>query len=179
MGEVRRGRAAWVFGNHFDVDLIVGIKNVSTTDMDVLMADVMQSYDPDFRSVVMRGDFLVGGFNFGYGHPHPQAMKVMRELGIHAIVAGSFAFPFFRSELASGMALITCPEGVGKVSRWDELKLDLDHEFLDNETTGDRYPIDPVPPVAMEMIKAGGVVGYLKDVLRQSRGDADAATGQE
>jgi 3-isopropylmalate/(R)-2-methylmalate dehydratase small subunit len=166
MGNVRKGRAAWVFGDHFDVDLIVGIKNVSTTDMNTLLAAVMQSYDPDFRGVVTSGDFLVAGFNFGYGHPHPQAMTVMRELGIHTIVSGSFAFPFFRSELASGMALITCPEAVGKISRWDEMKLDLEHEILVNETTGDRYRVDPVPPVAIEMIKAGGVVGYLKHVLR-------------
>jgi 3-isopropylmalate/(R)-2-methylmalate dehydratase small subunit len=170
MGTVRKGRAAWVFGNHFDVDLIVGIQNVSTTDMNTLMEAVMQSYDPDFKSVLTRGDFLVAGFNFGYGHPHPQAMAVMRELGIHTIVSGSFAFPFFRSELASGMALITCPEAVGKISRWDQMKLDLEHEILDNETTGERYRIDPVSPVGVEMIKAGGVVGYLKTVLRLGRG---------
>jgi 3-isopropylmalate/(R)-2-methylmalate dehydratase small subunit len=165
MEDVRKGRAAWVFGNHFDVDLIVGIRNVSTMDMNVLMAAVMQSYDPDFRSVAGPGDFLVAGFNFGYGHPHPQAMTVMRELGIRTIVAGSFAFPFFRSELASGMALIACPEAVGKISRWDAMKLDLERGILDNETTGNEYRIDPVPPVALELIKAGGVVGYLKGVL--------------
>ena len=162
MSNIFKGRAAWVFEDNFDVDLIVGVKNISTTDMTMLKADVMQSYDKEFKESVKSGDFLVGGSNFGYGHPHPQPMMVMRELGIHAVIAKSFAFPFFRSELASGMALITCADALKKVSRWDELKLDIEKEVLINLSTGERLTLDPIPPVILEMINAGGVVNYLR-----------------
>jgi len=162
MSNIFKGCAAWVFEDNFDVDLIVGVKNISTTDMTMLKADVMQSYDKKFKESVKKGDFLVGGSNFGYGHPHPQAMMVMRELGIHAVIAKSFAFPFFRSELASGMALITCPDALKKVSRWDELELDIEKEVLINLSTGERLTLDPIPPVILELINAGGVVNYLR-----------------
>lgn len=162
MDQALRGRVVWIFGDNFDIDLIVGIKNISTTDLEPLMADVMQSYDKDFRASVREGDFLVGGTNFGYGHPHPQAMMVMRALGIQTIIAESFAFPFYRSELASGMALITCPGVSKKVSRWDSLELSLKRGTLMNQSTGEGLILDPVPPVVMEIIEAGGIIGYLK-----------------
>ncbi|MFH1950424.1 MAG: 3-isopropylmalate dehydratase [Pseudomonadota bacterium] len=162
MDNILKGRVSWIFGDHFDVDLIVGIKNISATEMNALLAEFMQSYDKGFKDSVKEGDFLVGGSNFGYGHPHPQAMMVMRELGINAIISESFAFPFYRSEVASGMALITCPEVLKKVSRWDELELYLEKGILNNLSTGEKLVIDPVPPVALEIIDAGGIVNYLK-----------------
>jgi 3-isopropylmalate/(R)-2-methylmalate dehydratase small subunit len=162
MGNILKGRVAWIFGDHFDVDLIVGIKNISITDVNALLSAFMQSYDKNFKTSSRRGDFLVGGSNFGYGHPHPQAMTMMREVGINTIIAKSFAFPFYRSELAGGMALVTCPRAVSRVSRWDELELDLERETLDNRSTGEQFEVDPIPPVAIEMIHEGGVVNYLK-----------------
>ena len=162
MSNILKGRVAWIFEDNFDVDLIVGIKNIANTDMQKLLADVMQSYDKDFKTSVRKGDFLVGGSNFGYGHPHPQSMMVIREFGINAIISESFAFPFFRSELASGMALFTCPDVSKKVSRWDELELDLENSALSNLSNSEKLIIDPVPPVVLEIIDAGGIVNYLK-----------------
>lgn len=162
MSNILKGRVAWIFGGNFDVDLIVGVINISTADMDVLLRDAMRSYDKGFKDSVKEGDFLVGGSNFGYGHPHPQAMMVMRELGINAVIAESFAFPFYRSEVASGMALITCPEVPKKVSLWDELELDMDIGVLSNLSTSQRFALDPLPPVVIEIFRAGGIVNYLK-----------------
>lgn len=162
MSTVLQGRVAWIFPDHFDVDLIVGVGNIAATDMRVLLAACMREYDEHFRDAVRPGDFLVAGSNFGYGHPHPQAMMAMRELGVRVVIAESFAFPFFRSELASGMALVTCARAARGVSRWDELQLDLEAGILKNLSAGEEFRMDPIPPVALEMIRAGGVVGYLK-----------------
>ena len=84
-----RGRVAWVFAeDDFDVDQIVGVKNIKITDIDELAGLAMQSYDPDFRQQVKAGDLLVGGSNFGYGHPHYPPMRAMRHLGIGGVIAG-------------------------------------------------------------------------------------------
>ena len=73
------GRAAWIFTeDDYDIDLIVGIKNIKITDINELAAVTMTSYDPDFAKSVNKGDLLVGGQNFGYGHPHYPAMRAMR-----------------------------------------------------------------------------------------------------
>jgi 3-isopropylmalate/(R)-2-methylmalate dehydratase small subunit len=96
-----RGRAAWVFEeDDYDIDLIVGVRNIKITDVKELAALAMADYMPGFAAGVHRGDLLVGGHNFGYGHPHYPAMRAMRHLGIAAVIAESFSPGFFRGETA-------------------------------------------------------------------------------
>ena len=57
-----KGRVAFVFEERdFDVDQIIGVKNIKIQDVDELAALAMQSYDPDFQKSVGRGDVIVGG----------------------------------------------------------------------------------------------------------------------
>jgi len=84
-----RGRVAWIFAeDDFDIDLIVGVRNIKITDVSELAALAMADYLPDFASTVQKGDVLIGGRNFGYGHPHYPAMRAMRHLGISCVIAG-------------------------------------------------------------------------------------------
>ena len=83
-----RGRVAFVFDElDFDVDQIIGVKNIKIQDVAELAALAMQSYDPDFQQKVRPGDVLVGADNFGYGHPHYPPMRAMRHLGIAGVIA--------------------------------------------------------------------------------------------
>ena len=55
-----QGRASWIFTeDNFDVDQIVGVKNIKVTDIQELAALAMKSYDPDFARVVQKGDLVV------------------------------------------------------------------------------------------------------------------------
>src|SRR5690606_35159812 len=104
------GRAAWVFEeDDYDIDLIVGVRNIKITDVRELASLAMSDYVADFASTVSQGDLLIGGENFGYGHPHYPAMRAMRHLGIAAVIAESFSPGFFRGEMSMGFPLITCP----------------------------------------------------------------------
>ena len=63
-----RGRAAWVFEeDDYDIDLIVGVRNIKITDVKELAALAMADYTPGFAATVGQGDLLIGGHNFGYG----------------------------------------------------------------------------------------------------------------
>jgi len=74
-----RGRVAFIFTEtDFDVDQIIGVKNIKLQDVNELAKVAMQSYDPDFAAAVKPGDLLVGAENFGYGHPHYPPMRAMR-----------------------------------------------------------------------------------------------------
>ncbi|WP_216637001.1 hypothetical protein [Sulfitobacter alexandrii] len=56
------GRAAWIFHEEdYDIDQIIGVKNIRIQDLDELCGIAMQTYDPDFRTSVRPGDLLVGG----------------------------------------------------------------------------------------------------------------------
>ena len=104
---ILQGKAAWAFPDSFDVDYIIGIPNIGLTDLKQITACLMKDFDPEFLDSCAPGDMLIAGKSFGYGHAHPQPMAGMREIGIRCVVAESYLFPFFRSELASGMMLFT------------------------------------------------------------------------
>lgn len=158
-----RGRVAFIFTeDDFDVDQIVGVKNIKITDINELSAAAMQSYDPDFAKTVKQGDILVGAQNFGYGHPHYPPMRAMRHLGIAGMVAESFSPGYWRGEISMGFPQATVPGVLQAVSRWDEIELDWAAGEFRNLTTGTTLPIEPLAQGDREMLEAGGLVDYLK-----------------
>jgi 3-isopropylmalate/(R)-2-methylmalate dehydratase small subunit len=137
-----RGRVAWVFDEpDYDIDLIIGVSNIKITDVKELAALAMSDRDPNFAASVQRGDLLVGGRNFGYGHPHYPAMRAMRHLGISAVVAESFSPGFFRGEISMGFPLVTCPGILAQVQRGDEIEVDWAHSCVRHHGRGTRLPL--------------------------------------
>jgi 3-isopropylmalate/(R)-2-methylmalate dehydratase small subunit len=158
-----RGRAAWIFDqDDFDVDQIVGVKNIKITDVEELAAVAMQGYDPAFAQVVRPGDLLVGGRNFGYGHPHYPPLRAMRHLGIRALLAESFSPGFWRGEISMGFPLIPVPGILQAVQRWDELGVDWTASRVTNQRTGQSLPFEPLSSADRQMLEFGGLLGYLK-----------------
>lgn len=162
MEKIFKGRAAWIFEDNFDVDMIIGIENISVTDLNKILDATMKSKESDFKEKITKGDILIGGKNFGYGHPHPQSMIAMRNLGITTIIAESFAFPFYRSELASGMKLLECKGISTNVSRWDNIIVDLEKQTVFNEEKNVELRMNNIPDIALDIMNNGGIVPYLK-----------------
>lgn len=169
------GRAAWIFQeDDFDIDLIVGIKNIKITDIHELAAVTMNSYDPGFAQSVARGDLLVGGHNFGYGHPHYPAMRAMRHLGVAGVIAESFSPGFFRGEISMGFPLISCPGIRAATERWDTLQVDWAGGVVRNERTGQALAFEPWSSTERATIEAGGFTPYLKARLARERAASGA-----
>lgn len=160
---VLHGRVAWIFPQeNYDVDQIVGVKNIKITDIDELAALAMQSYDPDFAKQVQPNDLLVGGQNFGYGHPHYPPMMAMRKLGISGVIAESFAPGFFRGETSMGFPLLTCPGILQAVSRWDLLSVDWGKGLIINSTNRQSLPFNRLEKADSAFLEHGGLIGFLK-----------------
>ncbi|MDA7416976.1 3-isopropylmalate dehydratase [Xenophilus arseniciresistens] len=170
-----RGRVAWVFEeDDYDIDLIVGVRNIKITDVKELAALAMSDYVSDFASTVSKGDLLVGGENFGYGHPHYPAMRAMRHLGISAVIAESFSPGFFRGEMSMGFPLVTCPGIRAAVARGDELTVDWARSEVKNLRTGKTLALQPFAPSERGMLEAGGLIPYLKRRMAQTRAQDQA-----
>lgn len=160
-----QGRAAWVFREpNFDIDLIVGVDHMKTQDIEVLKSVCMVDFDSKFPSQVREGDILIGGENFGYGHPHYPSCQALRALGISAIIAESFSPGFYRGESSNGFPLIECPGITSKVERWQTVSFDWDSELLEIKGTGETLQCGRVPQKSKDLILAGGIIGYLKQV---------------
>lgn len=158
-----KGRVAWVFDEpNFDIDLIVGVDNIKIKDVEKLKSVCMTDYDPNFAENVREGDVLVGGENFGYGHPHYPSFIALRGLGVKAVIAESFAPGFYRGESNNGYPLIECPGITKHVSRWDTLLFNWETEQLEIINRQMTLPCNPIPQKSRDLIVNGGIMGYLR-----------------
>lgn len=160
--ETFKGRAAWVFGDDFDIDLVIGVTNIKYYDPEKLRSVLMQAYDPSFVDEVKAGDVIVGGRNFGYGHPHYPAMIAMRNAGIVAVVAESYAPGFWRGELYQGMPLVTVPGISSAVERWDEVEVDWKTATVRVARTRKVLHGAAPSPHAIDVVEAGGGLNLLR-----------------
>ena len=160
--DVFRGRVAWIFGDDFDIDLVIGVTNIKYYDPETLRSVCMKAYDENFVDEVRPGDVVVGGRNFGYGHPHYPAMISLRNLGIVAVVAESYAPGFWRGELYQGMPLVTVPGIAEAVQRWDDVEVEWKTATVRIPRTG-RTLVGTAPsPHAIEVVEAGGGLNLLR-----------------
>jgi 3-isopropylmalate/(R)-2-methylmalate dehydratase small subunit len=150
------GRVAYIFGDDFDVDEIVGVENIRTTDIEFLKKVCMTPFEEGFAARVEPGDLLVGGRNFGYGHPHDQPMQSMRALGVAGVVAESFAPLFARSETFNGFPLLSCPGIAAAVERGDRLAVEWEAAEVTVERSDARLQGVPPSADAVGLITAGG-----------------------
>lgn len=158
-----KGRVAFIFEeDDFDVDQIVGVKNIKIQDLDELASLAMTSYDPDFATKVKQGDIIVGGHNFGYGHPHYPPMKALRHLGIEGVIAESFSPGYWRGEISMGFPQCSCPGIRALVNRWDEIEVDWQAGLVRNFTQDTKIEFEPLALSDQQMLEAGGLLPYLK-----------------
>ncbi|MDA0564232.1 3-isopropylmalate dehydratase [Streptomonospora sp. S1-112] len=167
--DVIRGRVAWIFGDDFDVDLVIGVENIKYYDPDVLRSVCMRRYDPEFADTVRLGDVIVGGRNFGYGHPHYPPLVALRNLGITAVLAESFSPGFWRGETYNGMPLLAVPGISTAVRRWDRVEVDWRRSRVRLVDTGARLAGDPLSDRVVKVIEAGGSLNLLLAEHRAAR----------
>jgi 3-isopropylmalate/(R)-2-methylmalate dehydratase small subunit len=158
-----RGRVAYIFdAEDFDVDQIVGIENIKIQDNEELARVSMKEFDPGFAAQVRPGDLLVGGGNFGYGHPHYPAMKLMRHWGVAGVIADSFAPNYWRHEMNMAFPQIACP-GIRVIAeRWDEIEIDWTRGCVVNHTRNRELPFEPFARSDLEILAIGGFIPWLK-----------------
>jgi 3-isopropylmalate/(R)-2-methylmalate dehydratase small subunit len=170
------GRVAYVFKDtDFDVDQIVGVSNIKLQDPEALAKVAMQRFDPDFRSQVRAGDVLVGGRNFGYGHPHFPAMKAMRHMGVAAVIAESFFPVYWRGEISMGFPQVACEGIVAAVKRWDEIEIDWQAGVVRVRRSGAALPFAPHTHAERAILEAGGFKAYLKQRMASNGTTQNAA----
>ena len=137
---------------------------------------VMENYDPSFRELARPGDVLVSGFNFGTGSSREQAATALKHAGILAVLAGSFNDTYKRNALNNGLLVLEAPALVRALkARWGTerrtvrtgLRAEFDAVRSEVRVDGDPYPIDPVGIVAQELIRAGGLDGWVREGLER------------
>jgi len=146
-------------------EIIAGKYKYDELDINKLAMHVFESIDPSFYADAkkLKAPIIVAGANFGCGSSREQAPQVLKACGISCIVAESFARIFYRNGYNIGLPLIECKDVSKRVSHGDRLRVDFDKGTLLNVTMHEVYSFKPIPIFMQEILKAGGLIDYLKN----------------
>jgi len=150
----------WKFGNAVNTDLITPGRYNITTDAKELAKIAFIEHRPEFAKQVRKGDFIVAGRNFGCGSSRETAVTALKECGIEAILAPSFARIFYRNSINNGLMLIVVD---GKfLSEVEESHLlEIKDGKIRNITTGKSTSAN-ISPMLLKLRKYGGILEFLK-----------------
>jgi 3-isopropylmalate/(R)-2-methylmalate dehydratase small subunit len=153
----------WKYGDDVNTDVIFpGKYTYSITDRKEMAEHALEDLDPDFVKNVQPGDIIVAGKNWGCGSSREQAVISLKEAGVGAIVARSFARIYFRNCINEGLPIVTC-DAVDSVETGDEITIDFEQGKV--ITPSGEYHFPPLAPSVMEILDAGGLVPHVKQKL--------------
>src|SRR3989339_1800147 len=149
----------WKFGDNISTDLIAPGKYLHLrSNLPELAKHVMEDADGDFARNVKKGDFIVGGNNFGLGSSREHAPTIIKLAGVNGVLAKSFARIFFRNAINIGLLLIECD--TDKINQDDEIEVDLEKGIVKNLTQNIDIPITPLPDVMIKILNEGGLAKH-------------------
>jgi 3-isopropylmalate/(R)-2-methylmalate dehydratase small subunit len=125
----------------------------------------MRDIDPEFPRRMAPGGFMVAGKNFGCGSSREGAPLSLKAAGVRVIIAEEFARIFYRNALNICLPVIECPGAAAAIDLGDELEVDLSSGRIRNITEGSLIQGIPIPGFLLEMMKAGGLIAFLKKQL--------------
>ncbi len=102
---------------------------------------------------VAPGSVVVGGTNFGCGSSREQAVSCLKGHEL-VIVAKGFARIFLQNGINLGLRMLVCP--ALEASEGDELE--LGEQAVLNRTTGQSFPLLPMPRSRQAILDAGGLI---------------------
>lgn len=157
----------WKFGNDVDTDQIIPSQYLLLPTIAEMKQFTFEPLDRDFASKVQPGDIIVGGENFGSGSSREQAPRVLKELGVNAIVTKSFARIFFRNSINIGLPVLVCPDIYKSVISGEILEIDVSKGSIKKLTDKQEFSSTILPGHVMKILEANGLIEF----LNAGRGD--------
>jgi methanogen homoaconitase small subunit len=140
-----------------DTDVVIAGRYLRTKDRSIWGAHVFEDLDPGIAPR-LKGSVIIAGKNFGCGSSREQAAIAIKEAGVVAVVAPSFARIFFRNAINIGLPLIECDLTCDEES---PVTFNLAEGWLENG--GKHHEIRPLSPRMQEILAAGGLVEYWRN----------------
>ena len=163
-----KGKVAKKFADDINTDYIIPAHILQESWDKQFFADhAFESYDPSFKAAARanKESIVVASNNFGCGSSREQAVYAIKYNNVVAVVAQSFPDIFYRNCLNNGLLPIQVQD-TSKIAVGDELLIDLDSRTLTDVTKRSDYKIIATD-VAIEQMKRGGFLGYVRERLRQ------------
>ena len=147
-------------GDGVSTDTIMPGRYNVTTDRDALRRGCLIEARPDFVETVRPGDVIVAGRNFGCGSSREHAPLAIRQNGVGAVIAASFARIFYRNAVNIGLPVIRCAGLAEAVEDGDELTVDARSGAI--QVHGRPFQGEPPSGVALQIMEAGSLLDLIK-----------------
>ena len=152
---------AWKFGDSISTDLICpGRYFHLRSNLPELAKHVLEDADKEFASKMAKGDFVVGGSNFGLGSSREHAPTIIKLAGVSAVLAKSFARIFYRNAINVGLPLLECD--TDKIEPGDEITVDLATGVITDMTRGVELKAHPLPRAMLNILNDGGLLAHIE-----------------
>ena len=159
MSTIIAGRV-WKFGDNINTDLMLPGDVHAGTEEEQAKA-VFAANRPGWLNEMARGDFIVGGRNYGTGSSRPAA-RSLRNIGIACLIADSINSLFFRNSVNFGLLALECP---GVSAAFEELQIaevSLNDFTVRNRATGKVLQALIVPANMLALMQGGGIYPVLE-----------------
>ena len=150
----------WKYQDDVNTDVIFpGKYTYSISDPQEMAQHALEDLDPTFAANVKPGDIIVAGKYWGCGSSREQAVTCLKEAGVGAIVARSFARIYYRNCINQALPIVTC-DAVDGVEAGQEITIDFATGIV--TAPGGEYTFPPLAPEVMEIIEAGGLIPHVR-----------------
>jgi 3-isopropylmalate/(R)-2-methylmalate dehydratase small subunit len=158
----------WKYGDGVNTDVIFpGKYTYTVTDPAKMAQHALEDLDPSFAPNVRPGDVIVAGKNWGNGSSREQAVTCLKQAGVGAVIAVSFARIWYRNAINNGLLAITCPAAVVALKHGDPVEIDLEAGFI--KSKADVFEFPPFAPSVQAIIADGGLIPHLKKQFDKNR----------
>ncbi len=160
-----KGRV-WKYGDNVNTDVIFpGKYTYTVSDPAEMPKYALEDLDVRFASKVQPGDVIVAGKNWGCGSSREQAVTCLKESGVGAIIAESFARIYYRNCLNAALPALTSVEAVRAIRDGQGIEIDLGAGVI--RSGEDTFSFPPIPEAVMGIFEAGGLVAYTRQRLQE------------
>lgn len=155
----------WKFRDDVDTDQIIPSQYLLLPTIEEMKQYAFEPLDKHFSQMVGNGDIIVGGENFGSGSSREQAPRVLKALGVSAIVAKSFARIFFRNSINIGLPVLVSKELFNDVEYGDIIQIDVNKGIINNCKNQKNYNTTKLNEHVMRILDSNGLI----ELLNQNR----------
>lgn len=152
----------WKLGDDVNTDMIIPGRYLDRYDAKHLASHALEGVLKDFASRVRLGDVIMAGRNFGCGSSREQAVIALKEAGVSAVVAKSFARIFYRNAINLGLLVVLSDSAADTFSDGDAVVVDLGAKVVRSSDGAKIATLEEVPERAAAILQAGGLVPYIK-----------------
>jgi 3-isopropylmalate/(R)-2-methylmalate dehydratase small subunit len=165
---VERTGTAHVLPDDIDTDQIIPGEYLTRVENSELGRYALVGYDEDFTDRITEGDIIVAGTNFGLGSSRESAPVALRNAGIGAVVAESFARIFYRNAINVGLPIVEVEDITDHVDNGDTVHVNIETGEVANESTGETFETTALSSDLLDILEAGGLIQHRLQQSNQS-----------